>query len=427
MLFLILSQSLTGTVRIFFRHWSCVRIGIIKSNFFLSGGGSERYTNGLVAQLQARGHEVHVLAARWDAGAPSGGVVIHRVPTFQGPAFARVLSFALNCRRVMEAAGCDLVLSNERTLRQDVCRAGGGCHREWLTQRRRHHPGLARSLAGLNPLHLALLWIEKRTFSPENTRAIIANSHRGKEEIIRHYGFPAERIHVVHNGTDCARFRPVPNKTGHRETVLLLVGSGFERKGVDFAVRALARLPASVRLDVAGKGNPAPYRRLAARLGVAGRLRFLGSANRMEEVYAKADLLVHPAIYEPFSNACLEAMACGLPVISSRINGASEIIQPGRNGNVVEDPADTAALAAAIEPLLNPAARARAAAAARQTAEALPMSLNVEKTLAVIEGLRAQSSLARPDSLDSFEQNPGFRLQQKGPHGFNVKGPGIGL
>ena len=152
----------------------------------------------------------------------------------------------------------------------------------------------------------------------------------------------------------------------------------------------MARLPASVRLDVAGKGNPAPYRRLAARLGVASRLRFLGSANRMEEVYGNADILVHPAIYEPFSNACLEAMACGLPVISSRTNGASEIIQPGRNGDVVENPADTAAMASAIQRFLNPAVRDQAGAAARRTAEALPMSLNVEKTLAVIEGLRTQ-------------------------------------
>lgn len=361
-----------------------MRIGIIKSNFFPSGGGSERYTNGLVAQLRVCGHEVHVLAARWDEAAPSAGVVLHRVPTIRGPAFARVLSFALNCRRAIAAAGCDLILSNERTLRQDICRAGGGCHREWLMQRQRYHPGLTRSLAGLNPLHRTLLWIEKQTFSPLNTRAVIANSHRGKEEIIRHYRFPAERIHVIHNGTDCARFRPPPGRPARPETVLLLVGSGFERKGLEFALRALARLPASVRLEVAGKGNAAPHRRLAEKLGVADRLRFLGGASGMEEVYANADILVHPAIYEPFSNACLEAMACGLPVISSRINGASEIIRPGCNGNVVEDPADSAALAAAIEPFLNSAVRARAGAAARQTAEATPMSLNVQQTLDVM-------------------------------------------
>jgi UDP-glucose:(heptosyl)LPS alpha-1,3-glucosyltransferase len=104
---------------------------------------------------------------------------------------------------------------------------------------------------------------------------------------------------------------------------------------------------------------------------------------------------VHPAIYEPFSNTCLEAMACGLPVVTSRINGASEIVRPGENGNVVEDPADIPALAAAIECFLNPVLRARAGVAARLTAESLPMSLNVEKTLAVIEWLRTNLELSK--------------------------------
>lgn len=365
-----------------------MRIGIIKSNFVPSGGGSERYTSGLVEGLRARGHEVHILATRWDTTAETAGVVMRRVPTLRAPAFARMLSFAVNCRRVMAVAGCDVVLSIERTLRQDVFRAGGGCHREYLLQRRRYREGVPQPLTGLNPLHLMMLWIEKRSYSPSNTRAIIANSHRGKQEIVGHYGFPAEQIHVIYNGTDCDRFRPVPGRAPRPETVLLLVGSGFERKGVEFAVRALARLPASVRLEVAGKGNPAPYQRLAAQLGVAERLRFLGTGQRIEDVYANADVLVHPAIYEPFSNACLEAMACGLPVVSSRINGASEIIQPGRNGAIVEDPADTAAFAAAIQSLLDPGARGQASAMARRTAAAMPMSLNVDRTILLLEGLQ---------------------------------------
>lgn len=371
-------------------HFTPVRVGIIKNNFFPSGGGSERYTNGLVTQLLARGHEVQVLAARWDAAVADTGVLIQRVPMVQGLSFLRALSFALNCRRVVERSGCDCVLSIERTIRQDIFRAGGGCHREWLIQRQRYRAGMGRNLFWLNPLHLALLWIEKSSFSPQNTRAIIANSHRGKEEIIRHYRFPADRIHVIHNGTDCDRFKPAPIKTEPGETVLVFGGSGFERKGLEFAVRALSRLPATVRLEVAGKGDSAPYQRLAENLGVASRLRFLGTAERMEEVYARGDILVHPAIYEPFSNTCLEAMACGLPVVTSRINGASEIVRPGENGRVVEDPADIPALAAAIEFFLDPAVRARARMAARQTAEGLPMSLNVEKTLAVMDGLQTQ-------------------------------------
>jgi UDP-glucose:(heptosyl)LPS alpha-1,3-glucosyltransferase len=372
-----------------------MKVGLIKQRYASQGGGSERYTNGLVAELLKRGHEVLVLAARWDDGAAASGVSLCRVPMMPGPSFLRALSFALDCRRVVAKADCDLVLSIERTIHQDICRAGGGCHREWLIQRRRFRAGVARNLFWLNPLHLTLLWIERQSYSPRNTRVIIANSHRGKEEIIRHYGFPAERIQVIHNGTDCDRFKPGPRKPDSSETVLVFAGSGFERKGLEFLVRALLHLPTSVRLEVAGKGNPARYQRLAKSLGVKGRLRFLGSAARMEEVYARSDILVHPAIYEPFSNTCLEAMACGLPVVTSRINGASEIVRPGENGKVVENPADIPELAAAIQYFLDPAIRAKAGALARQTAELLPMSLNVEKTLAVIEWLRTNQELSK--------------------------------
>ena len=121
---------------------------------------------------------------------------------------------------------------------------------------------------------------------------------------------------------------------------------------------------------------------------------FLGTNARIEEVYANADLLVHPAIYEPFSNACLEAVACGLPVVSSRINGASEVIVPGQNGAVVENPGDIASLAAAIEPFLNPKIYAAASIVARQTAESLPFNRNVEETLEVIRKLKLELTAA---------------------------------
>jgi len=365
-----------------------MKIGIVKQQFVRLGGGSERYTMGLVEGLKRLGYALHVFTTRWDASAERQDLTLHHVPVLGGFSFTRKWSFAHNCRRAIEGAPCDTVFSLERTLRQDIARAGGGCHREWLAQRARHATPWQRFGFRLDPLHAVLLRLERQTFSPANTRCLIANSQRGKAEIIRHYGFPAERIVVIHNGVDPGRFRPSPHAP--RESfVVLLVGSGYERKGLGFAIRALARLPARVRLRVAGKGNRRPYLRLAARLGVADRLEFLGAAARMEEVYGDGDLLVHPAMYEPFSNACLEAMACGLPVVTSRINGASEIIEPGRNGAVVEDPGDIPALAQAIESFLDPHACARAGQAARQTAEAMPMTRNVEATLAVIQQLRS--------------------------------------
>lgn len=376
-------QSLTGGFLRFVKTNACVRIGIIKQKFVKLSGGSERYTSGLVAALKQHGHEIHVFTAKWDASAETQGVILHRVPVLGGFSFTRQWSFARNCRRAIERAPCDVVFSLERSLRQDIARAGGGCHVEWLAQRSRYVPFWKRILALLNPLHLVLLNLERQTFSKDNTRFIIANSNRGKEEIVRHFNFPAERIFVVLNGADCERFKPSPHPP-REEFILLLVGSGFERKGVAFAIRALTHLPARVKLRVAGEGRREPYLRLAEKLGVADRVEFLGRSARIESAYADADLLVHPAIYEPFSNACLEALACGLPVVSSRINGASEVLTPGVDGTVVDDPGDSAALAAAIAPFLNPQTYAAASRAAREKAESLPFSRNVELTLEVI-------------------------------------------
>ena len=358
-----------------------MKIGFIKHRYVSEGGGSERYTNALIGELLRLGHEIHVFA---HTGAPAKSVVLHHVPVIGGPSFVRQWSFARSCKRAVQSTACDLTFSAERTIFQDIARAGGGCHREYLRQCRRYFSPARRLAMRFNPLHPMLLHLERQTFCERNTKWIIANSHRGKEEIVRHYGFPAERIEVIHNGTDCERFRP-KNRGETDKIVLLFVGSGFERKGLGFAIEALAKLPQNVELRIAGKGNAKPYLRTASDLDVESRVHFLGVQQRIEDVYAQGDVLVHPAIYEPFSNACLEAMACGLPVVTSRMNGASEVIEQSRNGAVVEEPSDIAALAGAIQLFCNRKQLREASAQARRTAEAMPMTLNVERTLAVIQ------------------------------------------
>jgi len=272
----------------------------------------------------------------------------------------------------------------ERTVRQDVYRAGDGCHREWLRQRARFNSPLRQLSIAINPFHATMLSLERRMFTPQATARIIANSHRGKREIIDHYGFPADRIHVIHNGVDCERFRPPAHKPASAGIRLLFVGTGFERKGLPFAIEALARLPPHIELHVVGKGNIARYQRLAGVTGAGDRVHFLGKDQDMPTLYQRADVLVHPAIYEPFANVCMEAMACGLPVVTSRINGVSEVIEPGKNGAIVEQPENIEALAAAIRPFLEPGARQTAAIFARKTAEAYAIGPHITETLRVI-------------------------------------------
>lgn len=359
-----------------------MKIGVVRQRF-VAHGGAERYLQAVVAELAARGHEVHVFANAW-VGQDSGAFVLHRVPMIRVSSFLKVLSFALFSRKVIRRSGCDVVFSLERTLEQDVYRAGDGVHAEWLAQRREY---LGAGSAAINPLHLTLLRIERQTFSVHCTRGIIANSNRGKEEIIRHYGFPAERITVIYNGVDLKRFQPVvrADSPGLR---LLFVGTGWERKGLRYCIEALAKLPVDVHLRVVGKGDTTGYLRLAAALGVADRVEFAGYDADVAREYLAADLLVHPAIYEPFANVCLEAMASGLPVVTSRANGASEIVNHGRNGAIVKESNDIASLAAAIRMFADKGTRQAASSVARKTAEQLPLSLNVTRTLEVLLSAR---------------------------------------
>ena len=358
-----------------------MKIGVIRQRY-TAIGGAERYLDGLIRELIRRGHEVHVFANSWQSG--TEGFTFHRVPMVRGSSFLKALSFATSSRRVVARTHCDRVFSMERTLKQDVYRAGDGCHREWLRQRARFNSPLRQLSIAINPFHATMLSLERRMFTTEASARIIANSHRGKREIVDHYGYPADRIHVIHNGVDCERFRPPAERTVSPRVRLLFVGTGFERKGLPFAMQALSLLPPHVELKIVGKGDVARYQRMASSAEVAGRIQFLGKDQDMPLLYQSADVLVHPAVYEPFANVCMEAMASGLPVVTSRINGVSEVIEPGKNGAIIEKPEDIDALAAAIRPFLDEKTRRSAGAFARKTAEAHAFGPHITETLRVI-------------------------------------------
>ncbi len=364
-----------------------MKIAFIRQRF-AAFGGAERYMNLLIEHLAARGHEIHVLANHWDSIAANAKVIWHPVPMLRAFSFLRALSFAVNARKAIHQEKFDLVISLDRTLEQDIYRSADGCHRAFFLRRMQYATPLRRIRLRLNPLHYILLWLEQQTYSPQNTRAVIALSHRVKEEVIRHYNFPGDRIHVIHNGVDIQRFQLNAPRPETGNFVLLFVGSGFERKGLQFCIQALAKLPANVELHVVGKGSTRPYQSLAEKLGVASRVTFKGPIQHVEKIFPGADILVHPAIYEPFGNVVLEAMACGIPVVASKFVGASEIIIPGRNGMVVQDPGNIDELADAIRQLLDRKTLEKMAVLARETAEAHSIMRYVDYILTVIGGLK---------------------------------------
>ena len=326
-------------------------------------GGVESATAGLIGALVAHGHDVH--RAGPGRQARQAGVTEHPLPIPPLPSAARGLALALAAAIVARRRGWDVVQSHERTLVQDVYRAGEGCHRAYLEA--------MGEPAGRRLHHAVILGLERRVFA--RTPRIVAISRRGAEEIARHYAVPAARLSVVYNGVDLERFHP-RLRGRHREAArdeagipegafaMLFAGSGFPRKGLATAIRALAQLTdAGGRLLVLGRGDTAPYRRLAASLGVAGRVAWLGARPDIERWYAAADALALPTRYEPFGNVHLEALASGLPVVTSVVAGGAEVVDERCGATVA--PEDASGLAAALEKL-----RGRSAGELRDAARA---------------------------------------------------------
>jgi UDP-glucose:(heptosyl)LPS alpha-1,3-glucosyltransferase len=379
-----------------------VRIALIRQRYKATGG-AERYLAHLVTALTGAGHAVHLFANRWMDQPP--GVTFHRVRVPVGPAFVRILGFAWTAHRMIRRGAFDLVHSFDRTIRPDIYRAGDGCHQAWLDRRRAVEGGLTHSLDRLNPLHRSLLILERHLFQG-GCRRIIANSRMVQEEILRYYGTRRSAIQVIYTGVDLGRFRPARGEAGRLtfrqalgvgpdDPVVLFAGSGFERKGLRFLLQAAGRMRGmrDLRVWVLGMGNLGRVRSLAGRLGIADRVHFAGPVADPEEWMAAADLFVLPTIYDPFSNACLEAMACGLPVITTTGNGIAEVLEKWRTGLVIVDPRDVVGLADSITEFLDPMRREDRRAAARACAEAFPAEDHLKQMLEtyedVVRGMRA--------------------------------------
>ena len=343
-----------------------MKIALVREKY-TDFGGAERYVASLAEHLALRGHEIEIFARTWktrshnpEAGKPQPRITLRRVPVLEGPSFLQILSFAVNVRKMLQQGSYDIIHSFERTLYQDIYRAGDGCHREWLAQRRKIDPPGKVMLHRINPLHLTLLWMERQVFQETGCKAIMANSERGKQEITDLYGVPAEKIRVIYNPVDRKRFFCNSRQEKKEKLfqqfgiepgnpLLLFVGSGFKRKGLTATLKALALLPSPAHLIVVGKDSLSRYQRLTRKLSIERYVHFAGPIPDVVPYYQGSDLFVFPTIYEPFSNVCIEAVAAGLPVVTSRINGASEVIAEGKNGCIIENPLDPAEIAVKIQ------------------------------------------------------------------------------
>lgn len=306
-----------------------MRVGVVVRRLS-TDGGTERFTLGLVRHLVEAGDAV--TAWTLEPGERPPGVVVRRLP---GPPVRgrvpRMLAVAWGSTRVPRDR-LDRLVGMVRARGFDLWRAGGGCHADWLD-------AAQRSISAAERIDLHLDQLAARTAG-----RIVVNSELAGAGLRTHYGVAPDQIALVRNGVDLDRFRPVSHGRGR---AVAFVGNGWRRKGLSTAISAMASLPGA-RLDVWGsERRPRRWHEEVARLGLGDRVAFRGRCPDPAVALPGYDALVLPTRYDPLANVCMEALACGVPVVTSARNGAAEVLPEA--GWVVGDPADAPAFAAALE------------------------------------------------------------------------------
>lgn len=310
-------------------------------------GGTERYLNHVAKHLCERGDEVSIVCrSHEDPPHPKARFVV--LKSFAIGGAGRMKAFARDVETHVAAGGYDLVYGLGKTYTHDVVRLGGGCHATYLAQAHESTLSPWEKRLGLGKAkHAAALEFEKRALARDHYQLVVVNSELvGKDAMQRHAIYP-ERIRLVYNGVDLERFHPKHRATlgaalrkqlgfADKDFVVLFLGTGYGRKGLDRLLKVVPEVMASrpdVRLVVVGfDSRQKEFEAQAAALGLADKTRFLGGREDTQACYAASDLYVLPTRYDPFANSTLEAMASGLPVITTTLNGACELIDEGQSG-----------------------------------------------------------------------------------------------
>jgi UDP-glucose:(heptosyl)LPS alpha-1,3-glucosyltransferase len=341
--------------------------------------------------------EVHVYAEKSDH--QEEGIHFHPVKTIPFPKSLRLLSFAVRATKAMTNGHYDVTLGVGNTLRADVLQPHGGVHWAWFWRSLRayDHPFLwVAKLLGrvLSPKQWIQGYIENTPYKKNQFCKIIAISDMVKQDIMQWYGIAENQIEVVYNGVDIERFHPRNRQYREEirrrhgvgdEFVILFVSNNFRMKGLGCLIKALSEIKKEdhppLKLLILGRDRRAPYLRLAKKMGISDEIVFAGSTGEPEKYYGAADLLVHPTFYDACSLTVLEALASGLPVITTALNGAAGTIKDGQGGFVIQNPRNHQALPKKIAFFFEERLRQESGVLARKSVERFPIELNYHEMI----------------------------------------------
>jgi UDP-glucose:(heptosyl)LPS alpha-1,3-glucosyltransferase len=372
-----------------------MRIALLTRRFDPQGGGTERDLIVTAECLAAAGHNITIFAH--ELRGSSGRFEVRQIGGVAPGRTAGLLSFAYGAPSAARREGADLVISFARTIGADVMRSGGSAHVSYLRAARQWRGSLQWRTMQLSPYHRAQMFIERRGFVSPHLKAAIAVSNLVRDDLIRAFSLPHEKVITLYNGVDLERFTPPRDDSARREMrsslditdgapLIAFVGNGFGRKGLRFLIEAWPKVARGAHLLVIGADRESSrFQRETMRLGVGARIHFSGPMPDVTQVFHGVEAAALPSLFEPFGNVVMEAMACGLPVLSSAQSGASELLPVWMRRFVVQDPTDSDEIASRLNALLGTNGELRAAA--RAVAESYPWQRYADGLLAIVSAL----------------------------------------
>jgi UDP-glucose:(heptosyl)LPS alpha-1,3-glucosyltransferase len=375
-----------------------LRIALVILHADPARGGAERYTVDLAAGLRGRGHEVRVISSSFAPGPLPLGAV--RLNIGGGTRLGRYMQFLDKLDAHLLAHPYDIVHAMLPVRQCDVYHPHAGIAAEAIRSGHLKYEGpvmqvISQYANRMNLRRRRFAAIERELLTGPRPPVVLLLSEYVKRGLAGHYTIEPSRLATLFNATDLQRFDPAGRpqageevrlrfQIGSDRVVALMIAQDFRRKGLAEAVEAVARIKDQrLILLVVGKQNPTPYQKLAAKHGVANRVLFAGTTNDPYAFYRSADLFVLPTRHDPCSLVVLEALAMGVPVISTKFNGACEIMEEGRHGCVLPDPNNISALTDALNKLLDDELRKRMSDACRALRPRLAYDRHLDELLRI--------------------------------------------
>lgn len=327
--------------------FSKLHIVLVKRRCSLRYGGGERYSVNLTRGLLRLGHRVSIVGEEIDDEIREQ-VDFHPVQVNHLASWTKIRSFARNAGQVCKELSADVIYGLCPTPEADAIRVTSRIHAEWMRIR---YPSPWQYWAqSLNPRHRTIIALERECYAlATRVKIVVAQSSLDAKLLQQYHGISAGKIRIIRNGVDAELFHP--REKGRAEDVrrslaipsqgkLIVLAGGvtLRGKGLETLLEAIAGCNnRRLFLAVLSGASHAPWLRMAQELGVESQVRFIQRRNDLPRFLAAADLFALPTVYEPFPNVVLEAMSCGVPVMTTRRCGLADVVEDGVSGYLVEN------------------------------------------------------------------------------------------